>query len=312
MKKVLITGSNGFVGQNLIAFLKDNFELYGFDRNKTSNLPESNYFVGDLGDFHLLENIFESIKPDVLIHLAAIVHKNNADTSEKNYNFINYDCSKKLFDLSAKYGTYVVFSSTIEVYGENDLKVIDENTPCHPDSFYAKSKYKAEEYLKTINVEYSILRFTPLYGKDFTLNVDKRVFLKKNKIAYYFKDGSYTFDFCSINNVCEFIKGLIEEDRFKNNVYVLADEKIMSTKDIIDMHKKYTKIHLILKLPYHLTGFCISMIEELISLFKKKDIYLSRRNFDKLFASKEYCDSKIKKGTFKWNMESTIYGEKYE
>ena len=83
MKKVLITGSNGFVGQNLISSLSNKFDLYGLDRHQTRNLPKSNYYIGDLGDLNLLKKVFEEIKPDVLIHLAAIVHKNNADTSEK-------------------------------------------------------------------------------------------------------------------------------------------------------------------------------------------------------------------------------------
>lgn len=306
MKKILITGSNGFVGQNLISYLKCSFDVYGFDRNETRNLTESNYIKGELGDFDLLEKVFSKIRPDVVIHLAAIVHKNNADTSEKNYDFINFECSKKIFDLSAKYDATVIFSSTIEVYGESDEKNITEYTQCCPNSFYAKSKLKAEEYLKTLSVKYSILRFTPLYGKDFTLNIDKRVFLKKNKIAYYFKDGSYTFDFCSINNVCDFIAYIIRENP-ESNIYVVSDPDVKSVKQIIQMYKRHSNVKITIKLPYYLCGFFISVIEKLQS--NKMDVFLSKRNFKKLFFSKKYKDTKLNEYPFKWNMENTIYGE---
>ena len=44
----------------------------------------------------------------------------------------------------------------------------------------------------------------------------------------------------------------------------------------------------------------------------KKDVFLSKRNFKKLFASKKYEDTKLKNVKFKWNIENTIYGEHYE
>ena len=311
MKKVLITGSNGFVGQNLISSLSNKFDLYGLDRHQTRNLPKSNYYIGDLGDLNLLKKVFEEIKPDVLIHLAAIVHKNNADTSEKNYNFLNFECSNQLFDLCEKYRTHVIFSSTIEVYGETEERIINENSKCNPNSYYAKSKLKAEEYLKSLNLKYSILRFTPLYGKNFTLNIDKRVFLKKNKIAYYFKDGQYSFDFCSINNVCDFIVNLIDKYE-KNDIYVLSDSNTMTVKEIIQMHKKNGNCKIIVKMPYYFCEYTILIIEKILTFMTKKDVFLSKRNFKKLFASKKYEDTKLKNVKFKWNIENTIYGEHYE
>ncbi|MFQ9924800.1 MAG: NAD-dependent epimerase/dehydratase family protein [Beduini sp.] len=287
MKRILITGSNGFVGKHLMNCLSNSFEVYGIDRCQP---VEDNYhFTCDITEKERLKNLYKKINPEVIIHLAAIVHKNNADTSEENYNFINYECSKFLFDLAVENKAKVIFASTIEVYGESEEQFIDEGTVCKPESYYAKSKYKAEEYLRELPIEYSILRFVPLYGEEFTLNVDKRVYLKKDKLAYYFKDGKYTFDFCHIENVCKAIRYLCEQEN-KSNTYILADQKAISAKEIIETNKKKKRIRVI-KVPYYPALLAISILDWCMR--SKKDFYFSKRNFKKLFQSKHYSSKKI-------------------
>ena len=221
--------------------------------------------------------------------MAAIVHKNNADTSEENYNYINYECSKFLFDLAVENEAKVIFASTIEVYGEIDDQYIDEDTVCKPNSYYAKSKYKTEEYLRTLPISYSILRFTPLYGEKFTLNLDKRVYLKKDKLAYYFKDGKYTFDFCHIENVCKAVQYFCTQE-IDSDTYILADQKAISAKEIIEANKKKRKIWVI-RIPYYPALLAISILDQCMR--SKKDFYFSKRNFKKLFQSKHYSSRKI-------------------
>lgn len=311
MKKVLITGANGFIGSNLIKSLGDKYEFYGMDRMPSKMLDQDHSFICDISEFEKVHEIFEKVKPDVLIHLAAIVHKNNADTSERNYDFINYECARNLFDECVKYDTYIIFSSTIEVYGKSDEKIITEETPCNPLSFYAKAKYKAEEYLRNNEekMRYSILRFAAAYGKEFTLNVDKRVFLKKDKIAYYFKDGEYSFSFCSVNNICDFIDYLIKHET-KNDVYNISDTESTSIKKMIDLHKRYGELKIVIHMPYYICSFLISCIEWISKILRKKDFFLSRRNFNKLFESKVYWNKKVNElCPLKWNIENTLYGD---
>ena len=288
MIKVLITGSNGFIGNNIMAELKGKVEIFTLDRT-ASKLKNS--YVADITDFEKTAEIYNEIKPDVLIHLAAIVHKNNVDTSEENYNLVNYESSVNLFNLAKEHGTKkIIFTSTIEVYGENDYQEITENTDVNPTSFYAKSKFKCEEYLednfKNSGIEYAILRLTPVYGPNFTLNVDKRVYLKKDKVAYYFKNGDYSFDFLSVLNLNKFINFLILKD-YSSNVFLLSDQESISVKNVIKTHKLNNKI-LALKLSYHSANFTIGILEKVMSIKGNKDVYLSKRNFNKLFQSKAY------------------------
>lgn len=311
MKKVLITGANGFIGSNLIKNLGNKYEFYGMDRVPSKILDNDHSFICNISEFDKVHQVFEKVKPDVLIHLAAIVHKNNADTSEKNYDFINYECARNLFDECMKYDTYIIFSSTIEVYGKSEDRIITEEAPCTPLSYYAKAKYKAEEYLRSNEqkMRYSILRFAAAYGKEFTLNVDKRVFLKKDKVAYYFKDGDYSFSFCSVNNICDFVDHLVENE-IKNDVYNISDTESTSIKKMIELHKKHDGLKIVIHMPYHLCSFVISCVELIGKAMRKKDFFLSRRNLNKLFESKVYVNEKANTiCPLKWNIENTLYGE---
>lgn len=113
MKKILITGANGFIGSTLIHHLKDQFELFSIDRRPSQHLDKYHSFVCDIRDFKNIQEVFKSVQPDVLIHLAAIVHKKHADTSEKNYNLINFECNLR-YVLHLFYNTYLINIVIIE------------------------------------------------------------------------------------------------------------------------------------------------------------------------------------------------------
>lgn len=307
--KVLITGANGFVGRNIIHFIGNQVDCYGIDRNQNSQLSQEHSFIGDITDFSFVEDVFAKVKPDVVVHLAAIVHKNNADTSEQNYNLINFESSRNIFELCKKQNVKIIFASTIEVFSDQ-FSEYSELTACDPKSFYGKSKLKAEQYLMQMEYEnYAILRFTPVYGKDFTLNVDKRVFLLKDKVGYYFKDGKYRFDFVSILNIVDFIQFLIH-NQTTEKVFILSDKNKISVKEIIDLHKKYSHLKIILKLPYTLCYGILFFLEIIQVKMLKRDAYLSRRNLLKLFANKTYNSQVAQQYCpFHYDYEQTVYGE---
>lgn len=307
--RVLITGASGFVGKNIIALKKENIDFYGIDRQASEQLPAEKNFIGDITDFSFVKHVFDRVKPDVVIHLAAIVHKNNADTSEQNYNLINFESSKNIFELCKKHSAKIIFSSTIEVFSDQ-FSEYDEKSLCEPKSFYGKSKLKAEQYLEQMDYEnYTILRFTPIYGRDFTLNVDKRVFLVKDKLAYYFKDGRYGFDFVSILNIADFIEFLIF-NATSEKMFILSDEHKISVKEIINLHKKYDNLKMVLKLPYAICYGILLILEKIQVTLLRRDAYLSRRNLLKLFANKTYSSKQAQKYCqFHYNYEETVYGE---
>lgn len=293
MKRILITGSTGFVGKHIVQSFKDDYELFGIGRSKDMQLDDEHYFKCSIDDHARLTTIFEKVRPEVLIHLAGVVHKNSHDTSEDNYMKVNDLSSRYLFDLCHQFNVEkIIYASTVEVYGEIEESIVTEETECLPVSYYGKSKYLSEQYL--INEcpvkQTAALRFAPVYGKGFTLNIDKRIYLKKDKVAYYLKKGDYQFNFCSIDNILDFTKILLEKE-YGKEIYLVSDTKSFSAKELIKLEKQAIKISVI-KLPYPLVITGITGIELISKVLGKKDRYLSKRNFDKLFASTTYSNQK--------------------
>lgn len=121
--KILITGSNGFIGQNMINALKDEHKISTFN-------------WGD--DLPILRGI------DVCIHLGAI-----SSTVESNVEKImdqNYDFSKWLAEECWRFGVHLQYASSASVYGLGSN--FSEDAPVDPRSPYAWSKYLFERFVK--------------------------------------------------------------------------------------------------------------------------------------------------------------------
>jgi FlaA1/EpsC-like NDP-sugar epimerase len=85
MKKVLITGGSGTVGTAFINEYYNEYDFYNISRNETyiSNLsrdfPKVVSYIGDICNLETLINVFEAVKPDIVIHAAAMKHVNLAE-----------------------------------------------------------------------------------------------------------------------------------------------------------------------------------------------------------------------------------------
>tara|TARA_Y100000593_G_scaffold70077_1_gene128626 strand:+ start:3221 stop:4006 length:786 start_codon:yes stop_codon:yes gene_type:complete len=138
--KCLITGTDGFVGKNLLKrLIKD-----GHYADKLSV---------KFDDFDYSEDLNKRVKDcDVIFHIGAI-----SDVNLQDYNKMlkyNFYFSKILFDLAKKYNKQVVYSSSSAVYGNGEL----------PENIYAWSKYLAEQYgLQTVE-KFVALRYFNVFG----------------------------------------------------------------------------------------------------------------------------------------------------
>jgi ADP-L-glycero-D-manno-heptose 6-epimerase len=142
MIKALLTGSKGFIGQNLkIELIKQGFDVSEINED----IFDSNGWKVEL----LLQLI--RIKPEVIFHVGAC-----SDTLEKDVNYmmiLNFEFTKMLVDWSLQNDSKLIYSSSAASYGENNL---------HPSNLYGWSKYVAEQYVITNN---GIgLRYFNVYG----------------------------------------------------------------------------------------------------------------------------------------------------
>lgn len=161
MKKVLITGIDGFTGRYLVEALK----LQGLDVAGLSTMqdnPAMNIFKCDLLDNVRLNSLIKTIKPNYVAHLAAIAfvgHGNNED-----FYRVNVVGTMNLLDALCQTGlslSKVLIASSANVYGMPNIDVIDETVTPAPVNHYATSKFAMELMVRTMFSKLPILITRP-------------------------------------------------------------------------------------------------------------------------------------------------------
>lgn len=233
MNKILLTGSNGYLGSSFLNLYKNK---YVFEK------------------FSLLNQKLEDINfdgTDIVLHCAALVHQKIQHPYEK-YHEINVNYPLKLAKLAKQNGVkQFIFISTIAVYGE-DIQKLDENTTSNPITPYGKSKLEAENQLLELNDDnfvVSIIRPPMIYGKKAPGNIDSLVKLVKKLPVIPLGKIDNKRSFISIQNLCYIIDEIITQKQ--NGIFLASDDEPLSTSKLIKLIAKNLdkKIYLI-KIPF--------------------------------------------------------------
>lgn len=166
--KILITGSNGLLGQKLVKLIleKGEDELIATARGG-NRLPyaETNY-IFDSMDITNKPQVLEVIakhQPEVIIHTAAMTNVDQCemereDCWDQNVNAVNY-----LIEASAKNNCFLLHLSTDFIFDGEDGPY-DEKARPNPVSYYGDSKLAAEKLLENSTIDYAIARTVLVYG----------------------------------------------------------------------------------------------------------------------------------------------------
>ena len=178
MQKVLLTGGNGFIGQNLAKMLKsENYELHlinGFDSKADKNQKSYNTHIIDILNYKDINELVNKISPEYVIHLAGLTSIARSYEDFNNTININYSATVNLAESCRKQGTVkqFIFVGSSDEYGpilKNKTQKINENTPLNPTSPYAVSKANAELYLQYMgnvyDFPYTVVRPFNTYGR---------------------------------------------------------------------------------------------------------------------------------------------------
>ena len=172
MKKIIVTGGNGFIGSNLVKFLlKKKFFVINIDNNKYSNgsyllkkIEKKNYkfFKLDINSKKIF-NILSVYKPVALFNLAAETHVDRSIDSPKEFIESNILGTFNILEQLRKYKKKfrkkikLIHVSTDEVYGDlKNLSRSNENSPYKPSSPYSASKASADHLIKSYARTYKI------------------------------------------------------------------------------------------------------------------------------------------------------------
>jgi len=165
--KILITGSNGLLGQKLVRqLLKSNVPFLATSKGENRNVdcPQELYVELDICNENEIELLFTLFHPTHIIHTAAITNVDYCELNPVECNEVNFKASLKLFEAAKKTNAHFQLLSTDFVF--DGLKGnYQEEDAVGPLSVYAVSKVNAENAL--INDTYrnwSIVRTIIVYG----------------------------------------------------------------------------------------------------------------------------------------------------
>ena len=189
MIKVVITGSNGLLGQSLLNLLlkdKDSYQVYGFSRGKNrSGREDFNYISIDITEKEELDKKLEQIQPDFIINTAAMTQVDDCETNKQACDILNVDVVKWMTSFASKSKTHIIHLSTDFIFDGKKGYYKETDKP-NPLSYYGLSKLKSEQVLKDSKINFTILRTILVYGKVFDMSRSNIVLwvkemLEKNK-----------------------------------------------------------------------------------------------------------------------------------
>ena len=219
--KIIITGASGFVGQNLLRFLKKDNDLIPlsvrYNQNKKFNLNSS-----------------------VVIHLAGKAHDLKKTSEDKEYYEANTELTKKVFNQFLESSSKVfIFMSSVKAATDVVQGILSEDIMPDPVTVYGKSKLAAEEYIlsKEIpeNKRVYILRPCMIHGPNNKGNLNLLYNFVSKGIPYPFGRYVNKRSFVSVDNLCFVIKELIDSSKIESGIYNIADDISLSTIDLVQM-----------------------------------------------------------------------------
>lgn len=206
--RILVTGSEGFIGGNLMRFLKEKgHEPFGFDIKNSSAHQDVRSKKNILE--HMLKNDIEAVS-----HQAALPRVMYSIKNPLKVNNTNLGGTLNLLDACLEMNVEnIVFASSCSVYGNREDK-LKENMSTDPVSPYASSKVAAEAYIRSFQECYgmkaSSLRYSNVYGDGmdphgaYALVIGKWLELhKQGKALPIYGDGHQTRDFVHVDDVCQ-------------------------------------------------------------------------------------------------------------
>ena len=154
MAKVLVTGANGMLGQDLCPILED--EGYEVIETDKENL--------DITDFEAVKIVLTKEKPDIVIHCAAYT---NVDKAEEEFDLakkLNAYGTENIAKICAKINAILVYISTDYVFDGTKNSPYKPKDKANPLNKYGLTKYMGEEAIRKYCLKYYIVRTSWLYG----------------------------------------------------------------------------------------------------------------------------------------------------
>ncbi len=229
--KILITGIHGFVGSNLVVYLKGEHQIYGLDivfPNKEGIVRT--YSWDDLDNKNLPE-------VDAIIHLAGKAHDTKKTSAAAVYFKINTELTEKLYNyFGESTAKKFIFFSTAKAAADRVEGILTEDVLPSPVGPYGESKIKAEQYILShpfSGKETYILRPCMIHGPGNKGNLNLLYGVVSKGIPWPLGTFDNLRTLTTIENVCFTVNGLLTKE-IESGIYNMGDDEPLSTNELIE------------------------------------------------------------------------------
>ena len=269
VKKVLISGSSGFVGFHISKLLlSSNYQVTGIDSmnnyydpdlkklrlKKLHSFKRFNFYKNDLDNFNSVSQIFKKEKPDLVIHLAAQAGVRYSKINPKSYVDSNLTAFSNIIENVRCSKIKLIYASSSSVYGKQKKFPLSEDIQLNPQSFYGLTKKFNEDiadiYSKEFNLGIIGLRFFTVYGPfgrpdmayfKFSKNISNDLPITVYNNALMSRDMTY------IDDICDGILKSINFECQNHQVFNLGNNKPIKLERMISFIENYFGKKAILK-----------------------------------------------------------------
>lgn len=297
MKRILITGINGFVGSNFTNSWSKNHKLFGVDILQPEKEGVERTFAWE--DLHKLTPV------DAIVHLAGKAHDTKNQSVAQSYFDINTGLTETIFDffLQSNAKTFVFFSSVKAAADSVPGDVLTEDVVPAPVGPYGESKIRAEEYLlskrasaESLEKKVFILRPCMIHGPGNKGNLNLLYNVVSKGVPWPLGAFDNLRSFCSIDNISYVVDQLITRDDVESGIYHVGDDEPISTNELIGLiSESVGKRARIWKLPK-------GMMNGLASAGDKLRLPLNSQRLQKLTENYVVSNEKIKQALGITNM----------
>lgn len=240
MKKILVTGIDGFTGKYVSEeLLRRGYEVVGLVYSN----PMAGQVACDLTNKQAVKQCIESVKPDAVIHLAALSFVGHED--QKAFYDVNIFGSLNILEAISELGleiSKIILASSANTYGSPDVAKISESQEAAPVNHYAMSKLAMEHMVKLWFAKLPIIITRPFnytgVGQAENFLIPKIVsHFRANKKQIELGNIDVSRDFSDVRDIAKSYVDLLESD-VSSEVFNLCSGNVHSLSSIIEKMEK--------------------------------------------------------------------------